>query len=211
MLAASDRVAAEEALAPVAPGNAKKRRRRENSRARGEANARGELTAAQLYLLYCSDHTVWHRMSEWLSRVKANPRRPDRKDVLRQGWTAELEMFRESFKEQRKGCQEDYGLFVSVASSALLKPPDEESARRLWSIVDSKGLAGTEVGSVHVPIGMENVGARMLVAMGWRQGEGLGRDGWGGILEPIPVGVRAARNKAGVGFKRGRSENPGLA
>ena len=52
-----------------------------------------------------------------------------------------------------------------------------------------------------VPIGKENIGARMLLAMGWVEGEGIGRHGREGRAEPVGVGMRPKVGKAGVGFK----------
>ena len=97
-----------------------------------------------MYLLHASDRTVWHRITAWLSSI--NTRRPDRKEALRRGWEEEIAAFRASFRNSNSNptageeSLEDYGLFVGVASSALLRPPDEEAGRRLWSILDSKVL-----------------------------------------------------------------------
>lgn len=104
----------------------------------------------------------------------------------------------------------NYAHFVSVMSSSLTQPPDEDAAASLWSILDGKGLTGSRVGNMvkEVPIGEDNVGRRMLLAMGWDPLAGLGRDG-GGATAPVPAG-NVKLGKAGVGY-RGRRGAAGLA
>ncbi|XP_022799308.1 angiogenic factor with G patch and FHA domains 1-like [Stylophora pistillata] len=55
--------------------------------------------------------------------------------------------------------------------------------------------------SVHRPIKEENVGRKMLEKMGWKEGEGLGREGEG-RLEPVTVEVRDSLRGLGSGVKR---------
>ncbi|KAL9546409.1 hypothetical protein MBANPS3_006670 [Mucor bainieri] len=50
--------------------------------------------------------------------------------------------------------------------------------------------------SMHNPIGDDNKGARMLASMGWKKGEGLGKDG-SGILDPVKAESYA--QSAGIG------------
>ncbi|XP_053504562.1 angiogenic factor with G patch and FHA domains 1 isoform X2 [Ictalurus furcatus] len=52
--------------------------------------------------------------------------------------------------------------------------------------------------SVHVEISDRNKGRQMLERMGWKSGEGLGRDG-GGITEPVEVQVRVPQSGLGCG------------
>ncbi|XP_058614937.1 angiogenic factor with G patch and FHA domains 1 isoform X2 [Onychostoma macrolepis] len=52
--------------------------------------------------------------------------------------------------------------------------------------------------SVHVEIGDENKGRQMLEKMGWKRGEGLGKDG-AGIKDPIQLHVRKAQSGLGSG------------
>ncbi|KAK2872375.1 hypothetical protein QQF64_018023 [Cirrhinus molitorella] len=52
--------------------------------------------------------------------------------------------------------------------------------------------------SVHVEIGDENKGRQMLEKMGWKRGEGLGKDG-AGIKDPIQLNVRKAQSGLGSG------------
>ncbi|KAB5549123.1 hypothetical protein PHYPO_G00063690 [Pangasianodon hypophthalmus] len=52
--------------------------------------------------------------------------------------------------------------------------------------------------SVHVEISDRNKGRQMLERMGWKSGEGLGKDG-GGITEPVEVQVRVPQSGLGCG------------
>lgn len=52
--------------------------------------------------------------------------------------------------------------------------------------------------SVHVEIGDGNKGRQMLEKMGWKRGEGLGKDG-AGIKDPIQLHVRKAQSGLGSG------------
>ncbi|XP_051537094.1 angiogenic factor with G patch and FHA domains 1-like isoform X1 [Myxocyprinus asiaticus] len=52
--------------------------------------------------------------------------------------------------------------------------------------------------SVHVEIGEENKGRQMLEKMGWKRGEGLGKDG-AGMKDPIQLQVRKAQSGLGSG------------
>lgn len=63
---------------------------------------------------------------------------------------------------------------------------------------DSKynALHGKEVASDSVPISSNNIGHRMLAAMGWKQGDAIGSKE-DGIKEPVKVFMRA--NRRGLG------------
>uniref|UniRef100_A0A8C1T9P8 Angiogenic factor with G patch and FHA domains 1 n=1 Tax=Cyprinus carpio TaxID=7962 RepID=A0A8C1T9P8_CYPCA len=52
--------------------------------------------------------------------------------------------------------------------------------------------------SVHVEIGDENKGRKMLEKMGWKRGEGLGKDG-AGMKDPIQLHVRKTQSGLGSG------------
>ncbi|KAI8881904.1 G-patch-domain-containing protein [Backusella circina FSU 941] len=60
----------------------------------------------------------------------------------------------------------------------------------------SKELAALPKASMNTPIADDNKGARMLLQMGWRKGEGLGRNGTG-ILDPVRAESYAQH--AGIG------------
>lgn len=55
---------------------------------------------------------------------------------------------------------------------------------------------GKEVASSSAPIASNNVGHRMLAAMGWKEGEAIGNNE-NGIKEPVKVFMRA--NRRGLG------------
>ncbi|KAI8642830.1 hypothetical protein BD408DRAFT_173347 [Parasitella parasitica] len=55
--------------------------------------------------------------------------------------------------------------------------------------------------SVYAPIADDNKGARMLANMGWKKGEGLGKDG-SGILDPIKAESYAQSAGIGSSVKR---------
>ena len=108
-------------------------------------------------------------------------------------------------------------VFTSVVSMAMLGPPDANAAKALWRVLAAKNLAGAAVGPVAmVPLGEENVGMRMLQAMGWVQGTGLGAVGREGIVEPVAATPQRFQ-QCGLGFagsrrsgrrKKPRSEGP---
>ena len=95
---------------------------------------------------------------------------------------------------------QEYVLFVSSVSEAVASRPDAEAATRLWNVLDKKGWSGVSVGRIYIPLAQDNVGARMLKAMGWVEGTGLGAAGQG-IREPVCV-ERNVRRKTGVGWTK---------
>ncbi|KAL9986846.1 hypothetical protein ACROYT_G001052 [Oculina patagonica] len=62
-------------------------------------------------------------------------------------------------------------------------------------------IADDAPSSVHRPISTGNVGRQMLEKMGWKEGEGLGREG-AGRREPVIVEVRDNLRGLGMGVKR---------
>jgi RNA-binding protein 5/10 len=74
----------------------------------------------------------------------------------------------------------------------LYRQPERiKTDSRFKPIGQSKGGANAApVVSSHVPISSDNVGAKILKAMGWQEGSGLGRDG-SGITAPILAERRA--------------------
>ncbi|KAI9485494.1 MAG: hypothetical protein EXX96DRAFT_545301 [Benjaminiella poitrasii] len=61
--------------------------------------------------------------------------------------------------------------------------------QRIRQIIQPPHL--TEVASDSAPIASSNLGHRMLAAMGWKEGEGIGASSSEGIKEPIKVYMRA--------------------
>lgn len=183
----------------------KRGRRRANDQEREVANSRRRLTVQQLFILFASERANWKRISAWLHdpRLGRRHRQSARKVLLAEQWSAELLRFREEFvelcSETEAELQDRMSLFRSVVCQTLQCPPDEARARQLWDVLDKEALTGRKVGGIaEVPIGPENIGARMLRAMGWKEGDGLGRDGHG-ITEPISSGS-VKKNKRGLGW-----------
>lgn len=57
---------------------------------------------------------------------------------------------------------------------------------------------------MHIPISDDNKGARMLAQMGWKKGEGLGKDK-SGILDPVKAESYAQSAGIGASAKRDMS------
>lgn len=74
-----------------------------------------------------------------------------------------------------------------VNDSTQLKYRDRAVERRNHSVGDSAHLENNDLSkraSVNVEIDEQNVGRKMLQKMGWRQGQGLGKNEEG-IIEPV--------------------------
>ena len=106
-------------------------------------------------------------------------------------------------------------LFIATVSHAVVSPLADDSAAQLWGVLDGEHMSGTAIGGVHVPpppIGDENIGRTMLLAMGWKDGAGLGVQGREGRADPVQAAcVRMATDKRGIGYMyaRGRSREQG--
>ena len=210
----------------------KKRRRRANQRERASLNRQGALTDVQLFTLFASQHDNWQRMRAWLDERSAQ-----RSKARRQAkWADEYSLFRVQFSDHISiggggggGADLPSGgsggadvpsapnapsLFIASVTQALLRPPDERAAAELWAVLDREHFAGSRVGAIAaVPLGADNVGRRMLLAMGWRAGTGLCSSA-DGIVEPVAeCGDPATpRHHRGLGFcvagKRKRERAP---
>ncbi|KAL7853387.1 hypothetical protein AOLI_G00202310 [Acnodon oligacanthus] len=93
-----------------------------------------------------------------------------------------------------------YGLESSEYedSSVLKNTKYKDRAETRRQAVGSEGTFYRDdaPASVHVEINEENKGRQMLERMGWKSGEGLGKDG-AGITEPIGVQVRPVQSGLG--------------
>lgn len=207
MLVAAERLAPPHDIAVVQAE--KRRRNRRSERERESENARGRLTTSQLFMLYASEHENWHRIADWLRPLADAESQPKRGAKLCERWMAELARCKAEFRGderlkahiERIDLQDSMAQFKSVVSQVTRQPPDTEAAESFWRILQQEGLAGTKLGatSVHVPIGENNIGARMLRAMGWTTGTGLGACGQG-ITEPISAGG-VKRDRKGLGMR----------
>ena len=81
-----------------------------------------------------------------------------------------------------------------------------------WTVLEREHFAGTRIGTIAaVPLGADNVGRRMLLAMGWRAGTGLGASA-DGIVEPVAERGSLVTPRQPCGFcaagKRKRERTP---
>ncbi|XP_005109522.2 angiogenic factor with G patch and FHA domains 1 [Aplysia californica] len=111
-------------------------------------------------------------------------------------------------KKELKHIKKKYGLqhsYFDNSGSKLDKElyADKAFLRRKYigSEVDVGGTS--QPASVHSPITATNKGHKLLSKMGWKEGEGLGRDN-AGISEPINVELRVNQS-AGLGSSQGVS------
>ncbi|CAO3640767.1 unnamed protein product [Mucor hiemalis] len=74
--------------------------------------------------------------------------------------------------------------------------PKPLSRRDRFEIRDN-ALHGQQVASSSTPISSDNVGHRMLAAMGWKEGNSIGNTA-DGIKEPVKVFMRASRRGLGA-------------
>ena len=143
-------------------------------------------------------------MHAWLGERAAQ-----RSKARRQAkWGDEYRLFRVQFSDHlpSSGGEADGPtappVFIASVTQALLRPPDERVAGGLWAVLEREHFAGTRVGTIAaVPLGADNVGRRMLLAMGWRVGTGLGASA-DGIVEPVPEqgSLATPRHHRGLGF-----------
>jgi len=77
-----------------------------------------------------------------------------------------------------------------------------KAAASEWTVLEREHFAGTRIGTIAaVPLGADNAGRRMLLAMGWRAGTGLGASA-DGIVEPVAErgSLATPRQHRGLGF-----------
>lgn len=104
-------------------------------------------------------------------------------------------------QRQLKQIKLKYGLKNSAYDgSCVLSNKYKDRAENRRQTVGSEGTFYRDdaPASVHVEISDKNKGHQMLKRMGWKSGEGLGRDG-GGITEPVDVQVRVPQSGLGCG------------
>ncbi|XP_056156342.1 angiogenic factor with G patch and FHA domains 1 isoform X2 [Lampris incognitus] len=129
-------------------------------------------------------HLSKHRREE---RAGPTPAKED-KEALRQ--------------KELKQMKAKYGLQSSEyeEAKALRNPKYKDRAESRRQTVGSEGVFQRDdaPSSVHVEISEVNKGRKMLEKMGWKKGEGLGKDG-SGMKDPIELKVRKSQSGLGAG------------
>ena len=92
-----------------------------------------------------------------------------------------------SFIDYKHQLQKKTKVKLSPYEKKIKKRQDKKSFKE-------NELHGKEVASNSVPIPASNKGHRMLSAMGWKEGDAIGKDG---IKEPVKAFMRA--NRRGLG------------
>ncbi|CAO3635218.1 unnamed protein product [Mucor fragilis] len=88
----------------------------------------------------------------------------------------------------------------------VLSPPSSPTHRHRQPSMIPRREQPINQASLHKPIADDNKGARMLASMGWKKGEGLGKDG-SGILDPVKAESYA--QSAGIGSTAKRDVGSG--
>lgn len=227
MIQAADRMTANDMQDDMNHKRAKKRKKRCNARHREQANQSGHLTLSQLYILFANERSNWYRLNEWLQPLNAKKlggrQASELRDEKKRNWIKEYEKFQTEFATElaklptgnnmvhSSSCalscidwDSTMPLFISTVTPVLVSPPDEIEAQRLWNILKDQGhRPGTSIGGTTVPLSTtDNLGAKMLLALGWNPGTGLGRKRQG-ICEPILMAcgsTKQQRLQQGIGF-----------
>lgn len=86
-------------------------------------------------------------------------------------------------------------------NKAVKNPKYKDRAGKRRETIGSEGTFQRDDGSasVHIEISNSNKGHKMLEKMGWKKGEGLGKDG-GGMKDPIQLELH--QKHAGLGTRR---------
>ena len=93
------------------------------------------------------------------------------------------------------GAQGSFGIGTKAAAHGKGKDP-KKVGQTGWGSHTPRNCEGAAVGYGADKIGAENVGHKLLLMMGWREGAGIGQVG--GIAEPVNATVKITRG--GLGF-----------
>ncbi|XP_055078021.1 angiogenic factor with G patch and FHA domains 1 isoform X2 [Periophthalmus magnuspinnatus] len=101
--------------------------------------------------------------------------------------------------KELKNLKAKYGIQSNEESAALKNPRYRDRAESRRQAVGSEGVFQRDdaPASVHQEIAEGNKGRKMLEKMGWKRGEGLGKEGTG-IRDPIELKIRKAQSGLGA-------------
>ncbi|KAM9813986.1 angiogenic factor with G patch and FHA domains 1 [Neosynchiropus ocellatus] len=102
-------------------------------------------------------------------------------------------------QKELKQMKAKYGLQTKEESKSLKNPKYKDRAQSRRQTVGSEGVFQQDdaPASVHVEISEVNKGRKMLEKMGWKKGEGLGKEG-SGMRDPIQLKIRKSQSGLGA-------------
>ena len=105
-------------------------------------------------------------------------------------------------KLQNKVLRKKYGISPGYLPKELINSTDRAEKRRKEHGIEAYENSDIPVksASVHEQISEENVGHKLLAKMGWKSGDGLGKNGKG-IVQPILVSLQQKNKGIGAGTK----------
>lgn len=103
-------------------------------------------------------------------------------------------------QKELKQMKAKYGLQSNEETKALRNPRYKDRAESRRQTVGSEGVFQRDdaPASVHAEISEGNKGRKMLEKMGWKKGEGLGKEGTG-MKDPIELKIRKSQSGLGAG------------
>ncbi|KAM8867269.1 angiogenic factor with G patch and FHA domains 1 [Synchiropus picturatus] len=102
-------------------------------------------------------------------------------------------------QKELKQMKAKYGLQTKEETKSLKNPKYKDRAESRRQTVGSEGVFQQDdaPASVHVEISEVNKGRKMLEKMGWKKGEGLGKEG-SGMRDPIQLKIRKSQSGLGA-------------
>ncbi|XP_067114299.1 angiogenic factor with G patch and FHA domains 1 isoform X1 [Osmerus mordax] len=135
-------------------------------------------------------------------QVMAHLSKHPREDASAAAGPAQTKEDKEMLRQKElKQMKVKYGLksaeFEEVKALKNPRYKDRAESRRQTVGSDGVFLRDDAPASVHVEIGEVNKGRKMLEKMGWKKGEGLGKDG-AGMKDPIQLKIRKSQSGLGA-------------
>ncbi|XP_065648288.1 angiogenic factor with G patch and FHA domains 1 isoform X1 [Hydra vulgaris] len=105
-------------------------------------------------------------------------------------------------KMQNKLLRKKYGITPGYLPKELINSTDRAEKRRKEHGIEAYENTNIPIksSSIHEHISEENVGHKLLAKMGWKSGDGLGKNGKG-IVQPILVSLQEKNKGIGAGVK----------